>query len=69
MIIESSEKDIQNETIELFNQMKPYLDNGDTFTTALKKVGRYSNSRAGWYKRIHEYVLNQGYHIRGGRRL
>ncbi len=67
MIIESSQEDIHNETIELFLKMKPYLNEGDSFTKALKKVGKNPSTKAGWYKRIHQYVLSQGYKIRGNK--
>lgn len=63
MIIESTEQDIQNETKELFQKMKPYLDQGDSFTKSLRKVGKTTNTKSGWYKRIREYVINQGYSI------
>ena len=64
MIIESREADIQRETVELFQQIKPHLDNGDSFTRALKRVGKGINTKSRWYKDIRRYVLNQGYPIK-----
>lgn len=64
VIIESREEDIQRETRELYAQIKPYLDEGKSFTYALKKIGKGINVKSGWYQRLREYTINQGYVMR-----
>ena len=64
MIIERTEEDIENETKELFQAIKPYLDDGVSFTRALINVGKGRNTRSRWYKDIREYTIQQGYEIK-----
>ena len=64
VIIESREADIQRETRELYAEIKPYLDDGKSFTYALKKLGKSTNNKSGWYKRLREYTVSQGYVMR-----
>ena len=63
-IIESREADIQRETRELYQQIKPYLDDGKSFTYALHQIGKGINVKSGWYKRLREYTISQGYTMR-----
>lgn len=65
-IIERTSKDLQDETIELFNECKPLIDEGYSMTHAIRTV---KNLRPGngftdtaWYKRFKEYAATQGYH-------
>ena len=64
MIIERTDKDLENETRELFEKIKPYLDDGVSFTKALINVGKGRNTRSRWYKDIREYTIQQGYEIK-----
>ena len=64
MIIERTDKDLENETRELFEKIKPYLDDGVSFTRALINVGKGRNTRSRWYKDIREYTIQQGYEIK-----
>ena len=62
-IIEQSDEDIDRRTRELFQEMKPLLDEGYTFTSALKMVKSSCNTNTNWYREIRDYVLSQGYVI------
>ena len=66
MIIERSSKDIENETIALFNECKPYLDKGYSFTRTIRIVKDITSEGSGftnlaWYKRFKEFAISQGY--------
>ena len=64
-IIERTQKDIENETKELFEQCKPYLDKGYGFYRAVSTVKGLPNTNnfgnQAWYKRFRDYAVSQGY--------
>ena len=63
-VIERTDKDLEDETKELFQSIKPYLDDGVSFTRALINVGKGRNTRSRWYRDIREYTIQQGYEIK-----
>lgn len=64
-VICQSTKEREQETIDLFNKAKPYLDDGCSYRLAIMKVlGKkptcsFSNRR--WYKEFMEYADTHGY--------
>ena len=64
-VISQSTKEREQETIDLFNKTKPYLDDGCSYRSAIMKVlGKkptcsFSDSR--WYKDFVEYADAHGY--------
>ena len=64
-VISQSTKEREQETIDLFNKAKPYLDDGCSYRLALIKVlGKESNSSfsgARWYKEFIDYADAHGY--------
>lgn len=68
-IIEQTTEERNNEIRELFEAIKPLLDDGCPFTRALVEVGRipytgsFTGSR-GWGKDLVEYAKTQGYTMR-----
>ena len=61
-IIETSTSERNAETVELFNKIKPLLDNGHSFNSALKLIGynHWTHSR-GWYRDLVDYAKSKGY--------
>ena len=64
-VICKSTKERKQETIDLFNKAKPYLDDGFSYGSALQKVlGKkptWSFGGASWYKEFMEYADAHGY--------
>ena len=64
-VICQSTKEREQEIIDLFNKVKPYLDDGCSYRLALIKVlGKESNSsfsHFSWYKEFMEYADAHGY--------
>ena len=64
-VISQSTKEREQETIDLFNKAKPYLDDGFSYRLAIMKVlGKEpSNSfgSASWYKEFIDYADAHGY--------
>ena len=64
-VICQSTKEREQETIDLFNKAKPYLDDGFSYRSALQKVlGKKPNNSFGsasWYKEFIEYADAHGY--------
>lgn len=64
-VISQSTKEREQETIDLFNQAKPYLDDGFSYRSALiKALGLNPNSRFNtmrWYRDFIEYADARGY--------
>ena len=64
-VISQATKEREQETIDLFNKAKPYLDDGCSYRLALQKVlGKkqtcsFGNAR--WYKEFVEYADAHGY--------
>ena len=64
-VICKSTKEREQETIDLFNKAKPYLDDGGSYRSALQKVlGKKPTTCFGgarWYKEFVEYADAHGY--------
>ena len=64
-VIERTSKEMDAETVELFNQCKPLLDEGYGFHSAIRHVKGMNKScnfsSLSWYKRFREYAKSQGY--------
>lgn len=66
-VIEQTTEERNNETKTLFEQIRPLLDQGYGYNSALIKIGkipRESRSgyyRQGWYRDLKEYGESQGY--------
>lgn len=62
-VIERSDKDMDNETIQLFQQIKPLIDNGYSICNAVKTVKGINsvNTHLGWYQRVRQHCIEQGY--------
>ena len=64
-VICQSTKEREQETIDLFNKAKPYLDDGFSYRSALiKLLGKEPNSNFSqmrWYKDFMEYADAQDY--------
>ena len=63
-VIEQTTDERRTETIQLFNECKPYLDNGYTLAKAVQQVKGSSHSffyRQSWFKELREYARSQGY--------
>ena len=64
-VISQSTKEREQETIDLFNKAKPYLDDGFSYRSALQKVlGKkptVSFGGARWYTEFIEYADAHGY--------
>lgn len=64
-VICQSTKEREQETIDLFNKAKPYLDDGCSYRSALQKVlGKKptcSFSDTSWYKEFVKYADAHGY--------
>lgn len=64
-IVSQSTSERKQETVELFNQIKPLLDEGMIYTKAVKIVKglpkEYSLTRRAWYRELLNYGVSQGY--------
>ena len=65
-VIEQTSQERQRETEQLFESIRPYLEQGDTYRTALRKIGRIPkksnpNIRVGWCRHLIEYGTQQGF--------
>ena len=64
-VISQSTKEREQETIDLFNKAKPYLDEGFSYRSAIiKALGLNPNSRFNtlrWYRDFVEYADAHGY--------
>ena len=64
-VICQSTKERKQETIDLFNKAKPYLDDGFSYRLAIMKVlgkePNYNFSHMSWYKEFVEYADAHGY--------
>lgn len=61
-VIQQNTDERKKETIQIFNEIQPLLDDGYSFTGALKKTGHpVYNYKCGWFKHLKEYALTQGY--------
>ena len=64
-VISQSTKEREQETIDLFNKAKPYLDDGCSYRSAvIKALGlkpNYFHSNAKWYRDFMDYADAHGY--------
>ena len=65
-VVCQSTSERQKETEELFQEIKPYLDEGFTYNQSLVKVGKITanthlNIKTGWFRHLVEYGKSQGY--------
>ena len=62
-LVERSQEDIDKETKELFEEVKPSLDKGHNLYSAVKELKkvRYVRTHCAWYRRLEEYCKEQGY--------
>lgn len=64
-VIQQSTSERNEETRELFEEIRPYLDQGYTYKTSLVKVGRIKPSHSlnmrGWFRDLVEYGESEGY--------
>ena len=64
-VIEQTTAERNAETRNLFNSIRPYLDDGHTYRTALIEVGRIGNSGGhftqSWFRELTKYGETQGY--------
>ena len=70
-VVEQTTKDRHQETVDLFNKIKPLLDAGMSWTNAVKQArgiryNAFANQR--WYKDLREYAESQGYYNRWSRK-
>ena len=62
-VIETSTEERKQETRDIFQQVKPYLDRGYSLRQAVLKVSdrNITNVKNGWYRDLIEYAEAQGY--------
>ena len=62
-VIEMSTAEREQETIDLFNKIRPLLDQGYTYNRAIRKVRNITalNTNNAWYRNVIEYGESQGY--------
>lgn len=65
-VVERSTSDVDKETVELFEECKPYLDKGWGFYKTLRHVKNIPETSCfgnlAWYRRFREYAATQGYY-------
>ena len=73
-VISQTTAERNEETRQLFESIRPLLDEGHTYRSALYEVGKISTPRAGyyaqaWFRELLEYGATQGYpyHMYKGR--
>ncbi len=62
-VIEQTTAERKQETVDIFNQVKPHLDRGYSLRQAVLKVSdrNITNVKNGWYRDLIEYAESQGY--------
>ena len=62
-VVERSTSERNMETVSLFNQVKPLLEEGYSYNLAVKKIKNINslNTNLGWFKELVEYGEGQGY--------
>ena len=66
-VISQSTAERNEETRQLFESIRPYLDDGYGYMSALQKIGRVQKGRSSgyyrhsWFRDLREYGESQGY--------
>lgn len=65
-VITQNSQERQQETEQLFEQIKPYLEQGYTYRDAVKAIGRIPentnpNIRVSWFHHLVKYGESKGY--------
>ena len=62
-VIEMNTREREQEIIDLFESIKPLLDEGYSYNKALRKVKNLTsvNTNNAWYRNVIEYGESQGY--------
>lgn len=69
-VISQTTQERNEETRRLFESIRPLLDDGYSYTSALKKLGKINNNAKGyyygqaWFRELREYGETQGYKYR-----
>ena len=68
-VISQTTSEREAETIELYNDCLPYLEQGYSLHKAAWEVTgtQPTNTRSGWYKALIDYAISQGYDYYGNR--
>lgn len=64
IVIEQTTAEREQETIDLFNEIRPLLDSGYSYHSALRKIGKMHqkwNNDAAWLRDLRKYGETQGY--------
>ena len=65
-VISQTTAERNEETRQLFNSIRPYLDKGYSYRSALNQIGKIRNMSGGyytqsWFRELIEYGETQGY--------
>lgn len=63
-VISQNTQERENETKQLFEKCKPYLDRGETLSNAVQKVENRKHNKfnnQAWFKELRKYAYQQGY--------
>ena len=62
-VIERTTDDMDSETVQLFNEIKPLIDNGYSICRAVKTVKNLTsvNTKLTWYQKVKQYCIDNGY--------
>lgn len=64
-VIEQNTAERDEETRMLFEQIRPLLDKGYSYNSALQKIGRITTQKSyhstGWFKELKKYGETKGY--------
>ena len=66
-VISQTTAERREETKQLFEDCKPYLEQGMTLSKAvriIKGINHHTFTRQAWYKELQEYAETQGYTTR-----
>ena len=67
-VISQTTAERKEEIIQLYEKVKPYLDDGVGLWTAVKTVrGKAFSTNVAWYRELRMYCRKQGYDCMGGR--
>ena len=59
-VITQTTAERRQETIDKYNECKPYLDKGMSLTGALRELG-YAHSNQAWIRDLFKYAESKGY--------